>query len=491
MSGSDAREALPPNVFTARVPARPAALPRTIGFLGAVGVMAGVMIGSGIFRTPRDIAGALPNPTLVLALWAAGGLLALCGALAYSELAAMFPQSGGVYVFLREAFGRPLAFVFGWTYMLVAKPLAAAGIAVVFAESFRTLTGVPVHPALISAALIILLTALNVRGAALGANISAALTILKAALLVVLVVLVAVMLGVPLGRLSVAPAAAGATAGTSPATFLTWLAPLSAAMTLIMWTYDGWADVGAIAGEVTAPQKTLPRVYLIGTASVALLYILFNGAAFIALDPAEIAGHPGDPDAAKNVAGLIAARFIGPVGLTLAAGVLFLSTLGSTHASILTGARVTYQQAADGLMFAPLARVHPRYATPAVALWVQCTLSCIAAFIGDFGTLASGFAFTMWIFYGLGGVALIVLRIRRPEQARPFRCPLYPIVPIVFIASAVAMTAATIATSPGPSAAWLGVLLVGFPVYLVWERLGARARMGAQDDAGVSSDRGA
>lgn len=247
-----------------------AELPRTIGFWGATGVMVGVMIGSGIFRSPPVIAGAMETPWLILVLWAAGGVLALCGALTYAELASMHPHTGGVYVFLREAYGRGVAFVFGWTYLLLSKPFAGAGLAVVFAGHLNDALGVSWDHRVVASIELVVLTVLNTFGLRLGSGVAGLLTAIKAAALVAIVLLGARLL---LGDAGAAPSAPSA---TEPLEQAAPAVALAMVMSQIMWTYDGWGDVGAIAGEIRDPQRNLPRTYLVGTAAVTLLYVAVN-----------------------------------------------------------------------------------------------------------------------------------------------------------------------------------------------------------------------
>lgn len=441
-------------------------LPRKVGFWGAVAVLVGVVIGSGIFKTPASVAQHLNSPTLILTLWLIGGLIALCGALAFAELAAMFPRSGGVYTFIREALGPCPAFVFGWTYMLITKPAAAGGIAIIFAEHFNQLTGLNWNAPLLTCATLALLTLINVVGVRTSAGVGVGLTALKYLAVGAIAVLGA---GVAIAMLVRGEPIPGAqiVAGDTPPTesLIKAIVPVMAA---IMWTYDGWADVGAIAGEVREPSRTLPRVYIVGTLSVIALYLLANAVYLFHIPLATMR-------TTETVAPLLMDRLIGPVGATIATIIVIVSTLGSSHASVMTGARVTFAQARDGLLFRTLGRVSPTFQTPAVALWVQLALSCLAVTIlQDFASLAGGFVFTMWIFYGLGALSLFVLRQQRPDAPRPFRVPGYPVVPAIFVVASIAMTALAINDDPRTTLTWLGVLLAGVPVYFVWTRLKRR-----------------
>jgi len=458
----------PPDSSPVEAPAGPTAvpadLPRRVGFWGAAAVMVGVMVGSGIFKTPSSIAQSLDSPALILLLWTAGGLLALCGALTYAELATMFPRSGGVYVFLREAYGRCVAFVFGWSYMLLVKPLAAGGIAVIFAESLNQLLGTALDPRALTCAALAVLTAINVWGVRESTRLAMVLTGCKALALGAIV-----GLGVALFR------GDGANLVPGPALTVGGVSLVNAvvlAMTAVLWTYDGWSDVGAIAGEVERPSRTLPLIYLIGTAAVMALYLAVNAVFMWYVPLAEMRA-----DARGTVAPIVMTRLLGPAGGVAVTVLVIVSTLGSTHGSIMTGARVTFAQARDGLLFRFLGHVSPRFETPAVALWIQLALSCTAVlFLGTFEKLAGGFVFTMWIFYGLAGAAIFILRARRPDAPRPYRCPGYPVIPAVFVLASLVMTILSIAQDPAGTLPWLGVLAAGVPAYFIWDALSRRAQ---------------
>lgn len=434
-------------------------LPRKIGVIGGLGVMVGVIIGSGIFRTPASIAGQLDSPALILGLWVVGGILALLGALTYAEMATMFPQSGGVYVFIREAFGRPCAFVFGWTYMLITKPSAAAGIAVLVGETLNRLLDVNWDIRITTTVILVVFTAINTVGVREGAGVAVVLTALKIGVLAAIVAL----------GVSLVPTSDSGAASTPLPSIPLWSA-LVVTMSAILWTYDGWSDIGAIAGEVERPSRNLPLIYISGTLLVIGLYLAVNAVYMHVLPLDQMRGLP-------TVAPEVMQRLIGPAGATIIAIAIIVSAVGSTHSSIMTGARVTFQQARDGLLFSPLAAIHPRFQTPHVALLVQMTLSVAATWwLDTFERLTGSFVFTMWIFYGLAGIAIFILRIRRPDVPRAFRCPGYPVVPAIFVLAAVAMTTLEIRRDPAQSAVWLGILAAGFPMYYVWSALRGKAR---------------
>ncbi|MCC6659937.1 MAG: amino acid permease [Phycisphaerales bacterium] len=436
---------------------RPPDLQRTIGFWGASAVMVGIVIGSGIFRTPGEIAQHSGNALLILGLWVVGGVLSLFGAFTYAELAVLHPESGGVYVFLREGYGRAIAFVFGWSYLLLAKPFAAAGIAIIFAGQFNErflgyAAGDPVANAVTTSIVLVVLTAINAMGLRLGSGVAGVLTSIKVAALIGIVVL-----AVAMGR--------GDAANFTPVEHGTgWLLALAPIMASVLWTFDGWSDVGAIAGEVREPGRQIPRIYVVGTVFLIGLYTAVNAVYIWMIPLTAMRG-------TDYVATPVMEALIGPAGGTLIALVVIIATIGSTHGAIITGARVTYAQARDGLLFRGLGRVSPRFGTPAVSLWVQCALSCAAVwYYGRFEQLAGGFVFTMWIFYGLAGSVIFIERRRRPGAARAYRCWGYPVIPAIFVLSAAAMTVLTIYDNPGDTWKWLVGLAGGFPVYFVWDR---------------------
>jgi basic amino acid/polyamine antiporter, APA family len=427
-------------------------LPRSIGFWGGCGIMVGIIIGSGIFRTPTSIAREMGDSRLILLLWLLGGVLSLAGALTYAELGTMFPRSGGIYAYMYEGLGGTVAFVFGWTYMLLGKPLAASAITMVFAEHFDKLFGLQWDVRAITCVVLILLTAVNTVRVRLGAGIAIVLTTLKALALAAIIVL-----GLTLAR--------GSTANFAPVasskSFLSALAPVLAA---VLWTYDGWADVTSVAGEIREPDRLLPRILVVGTGACIALFVAVNAVYIYMVPLPQMRGEP-------TVAPLVMEKLCGPVGATVVTLMVMISTLGASHGSIITGARVTFAQARDGLLFRVLGRIHHRYQTPHIALWCQAILSCVAVcFLKHFERLTGGFVFTMWIFYAAAAVSMIVLRIRRPELNRPCRCWGYPVVPVAFIAASLLITVLAIKASPVETLCWLGILVTGAPAYYLWRR---------------------
>jgi APA family basic amino acid/polyamine antiporter len=434
-------------------------LPRRIGFWGGSAIMVGIIIGSGIFQTPPIIAGQMGSPALILGLWVVGGVLSLFGALVYAELAAMFPRSGGIYVYLNEGLGSRVAFTFGWTYLLLSKPFAAAAISITFADHVNALFGTSWNPQALACAMGVVMTAVNVvtlKGSSMTAIV---LTSLK-----VLALAVIVLLGVVMMKGSAANFAGVEV--TKPV----WAA-LVPVLFAILWTYDGWADVSSISGEVVDPARRLPRILVMGLVATIGIYLAVNAVYFSLVPIGEMAKVP-------TVAPLVMERLLGRSGAAVVTAMIVISTLGATHAAILTGARVTFAQARDGLLFRFLGRIHPRFETPHVSLWVQVALAIAAIlYVRHFKDLSEGFIFTLWIFHGLVAVSLLVLRKRRPDLERPYKCWGYPWVPIVFILVQVLMCVAYIAQSWRTTLPWLGVLALGFPAYSLWKwRTGSTER---------------
>jgi APA family basic amino acid/polyamine antiporter len=323
---------------------------------------------------------------------------------------------------------------------------------------------IPSPAAFLTAATLIVLTWINVRGVVLSTRVAVAFTSAKFLALAAIVVLALVIAGLlDPSRGSVSNfAAAGAP--------MPLLAAIPAVMAGVLWTYDGWNDVAAVSGEVVDPRRTLPRVLVSGIAAVTLIYLAVN-AVYFWLIPIQVQRTLGD-----SIGPAVLTHLLGPVGGVLMTALIVVSTLGSSHASVLANARVSFAQARDGLLFHQLGAVHPRFGTPHVSLWVGGIMGAAAAwFQGSFVALAGTFVFTMWIFYAMAAGAVIVLRVRRPLAPRPYRCPGYPVVPALFVLAAAFMTVMAVVQDVEASGGvrtlpWLGVLLAGWPVYLVWKR---------------------
>jgi len=431
-------------------------LPRRLGLLSAIAVVIGSTIGSGIYRTPAVIAQRVPEPLAMLGIWVLAGGLVLCGALTYAELAAMYPRSGGVLVFLREGFGKLPAFLFGWTNLVIIRASSLGAIATVFAEYLLRSLGVnpelPANVALVhyvAAAAIALNTVVSVRGVDWSAVLVNATTVARYGALGLLVVAAFVAGHGDFGHY-VAP-------GGEVRVGLFGLALVS-----VLWAYDGWGDLSYVSGEVKDPERNLPRALLLGTLGVVAIYLAAN-AAYLYLIPIErMAQSP-------LVAADAAEAILGRLGVGLVAVVVIISTFGTLAGSMLTGPRIIYAMSEEGLFFKALGRSHPRYRTPATAILLTGALGVGFVLLRTFEQLADAFVLGIWPFYALAAAAVFVLRRRRPDARRPVRTWGYPVVPILFVAAAAFLLINALVTDRN-SLIPFGVIAAGIPVYWVWRR---------------------
>jgi basic amino acid/polyamine antiporter, APA family len=429
-------------------------LQRQIGLYAATAITVGNIVGSGIFQSPNSVARLLDGAPAAIAAWILGGLLSLCGSLALVELAVARPRTGGLYVFIRDAFGDAWAFAFGWANFWVIKPTLIAAITIVFAGYFCDAVGLPVAARLpIGAAAILLLTAVNAVGVREGAGTAALLTTLK---LLGIAALCAAAFLLPHGAASAAIAATPAPARPLPLA-------LALAMIPVLFAYDGWTDATYVGGEVVAPRRNLPIAIIGGTLLVIAVYVVTNLAYFRVLSPAGVAACP-------VVGAEVMGRLLGTPGRRALAVLVAVSAFGTVNGAILTGPRVTLAMAADGLLWRPLAHVDVRRGSPDRALWAQAALACLWLWVASsFEDVSGWFVTTMWLFYGVTTAALFVQRRRagRPAAAA-YRTPLYPLTPVLFILATVAIVVADLAASGWRAAAGVIVAALGFPVYAAW-----------------------
>jgi amino acid transporter len=434
-----------------------------------VAVLVGITIGSGIFRTPAVVAERVGATELVIAGWVLGGVLALAGALTYAELAAIFPRTGGIYVYIREAFGRGPAFLFGWAELLVIRPAALGAIAIVAAEYFWRLMGVegaaplailPMTLAQATAAVfIVMVGVVNYRGIHLAALVQNVSTVLKVAALLGLVVLGLVLPAThelparpPLSALSGASALSG----------------FGLALVSILWAYDGWADLSFVAGEVRDPQRNMPLALFLGAVAIIVIYLSLNGV-YLKLVPIE--RMPGSPLIAADAAWVV----LGRSGVVFVSAAVMVSAFGSLNGSLLVGSRIFYAMAEDRLFFRKLAEVHPRFATPYASIVLATLLGIFYVSLRQFAQLADQFIIGIWPFYALGVAAVFVLRRKRPDLERPYRAWGYPVVPVLFLLSALYLLGNYLVSEPALFLADVGgVVVTGIPVYLWWARRAAR-----------------
>src|SRR6267154_812047 len=379
----------------------PQDLRRVIGFAGGTALIVGITIGSGIFRTPPTIAGLVPNPLVIMGLWTAFGLISICGALAVAELSTLLPQAGGVYVFLREAYGDAAAFVFGWLYVLVTTPTAVASLATVFAEFLLNLLGIPAGVTtvqLIAIAAIVTLTFANVLGAQVGAAVSGVTTLVK------VTALAAIILGAfLLGHGSLSHITEGGVVQGGG---------LARAVAAVIWTFDGWIAVSMIAGEVVAPERLMKRIIIVGMLVIVTLYIGAN-LAYLYMMPVGIMAQQKEA-----IARTVTTAIAGPAGGAVIMVAIMTSIFGALNGNLLAKPRVPYAMARDGLIFAFLGKTHPRWATPWAALVIQGAVAIIMVLaLRDYDTLITYFVVVEWAALVFAVGAVFVLRRKMAERA--------------------------------------------------------------------------
>jgi basic amino acid/polyamine antiporter, APA family len=428
-------------------------LARRLGLWSSIGIVVGVTIGSGIFRTPATIATRVPDPGLMLLVWLAGGLISLCGALAVAELAAALPQTGGWYVFLREGWGRLAGFLFGWSELVLIRASASGAIATVFSEYLlRSLGWDPAADEqltdYVAAAAIVAAALLNIRGVQISAAIAGLSTVAKFGALAFLVV-AAMLLGADAG----ASTANFATGGGSVDPGLFGLALIS-----VLWAYDGFADLSFAAGEVKDPQRNLPHAIIIGTIAIIAIYLAAN-VAYLYVSPIERVA------AARLIAADTMQAMFGRVGVALVSVVVAISTGGALIAVMLAAPRVFFAMADDGVFFKSVAKVHPRYGTPYVAILLAMVLGVAFVLTRTFEQLADTFVLAIWPFYGIAIAGLYRLRRLRPDLPRPYKVPGYPVLPAVFVAGVVYLVANALWTDPVWTGVTFAIVLAGAPVY--------------------------
>jgi APA family basic amino acid/polyamine antiporter len=424
-----------------------------MGLLDATMVNVGVMVGSAVFLTAGEVARALPHPLLQLAVWAVAALFSLAGALTIAELGAALPEAGGLYVYLREAFGAPWGFFYFWALFLVSQTAGIAAVAVAFATYCGHFIPLSARGAqLLAVVAVAALTGLNVLGVREGVVTQNLVTLAK---LAVMVGLVGLAFGGHAGAWS------HLTEGP-PAPRWPGLAALGAASIGPLFAFDGWITTSYVAGEVKRPGRTLPLTALASVAIVTALYLAINAAYLYVLGSSGVARSP-------LVAADTARALIGPRGADLAAAMVMVATLGALNGNILGGARVFYAMAEAGLFFRPLGRIHPRFATPAAALAAQGLVSVALVFTGRFEQLLTSCLFASWLFYALGGLAVFVLR-RRPDLPRPYRVWGYPVVPALFVLFAALLLASTVVAAPRDAALGTALLATALPAYLWFAR---------------------
>jgi APA family basic amino acid/polyamine antiporter len=459
-----------------------ALLVRGLGLMAAAAVVIGDVIGTGVFLKARVMTCNVGTPGLVVTVWVVAGLLSLAGALTYAELAAMMPRAGGEYVFIRQAYGSLLSFLYGWTRFFVASTGAIASLAAGFAIFINVLTGVALqahgfsfdvfgYHALITSqqgiaiAAVLLVTIINCTTVAVSGRFAFVLTDFK----------IALVLAIGLGAMLLADGSwthfmssneGGACEGVAAAA-RGGMAGFGAAMLGAMWAYNGWNEVTYIAEEVKQPQRNLPLALIGGIGVIASLYIFVNVAYFYVLTPTEVAAVP----ASSAVATEVITRILGAGAARLMAGVLAMSIFGALQIATLVCARVPYAMARDGMFFSGLARVSQGTHVPIRALVVQGAWAVLLVLSGSYDTLTDYATFSILIFVALGAASVFIFRRRLPNAERSYRTWGYPVVPTLFLLVVGWLLINTVLTTPGRAVAGLALMALGLPFFWYWSRL--------------------
>jgi APA family basic amino acid/polyamine antiporter len=469
-------------------------LVRGLSLIAAVSIVVGNVIGTGIFLKTRVMTCNVGTPWMVMAVWVAAGLLSLAGALTYAELSAMMPRAGGEYVFLREAYGPPVGFLYGWMQFFIARAGGLAAMSVSFAIFLNILVGGKLDGDYFSANLfghtfhfgklqvvsllvLAVVTLINCAAVIVSGRIAAILTAIK----------IALVLGIGVGAFAFASGdwshmalaqAGGACEGVGDAA-RAGMTGFGAAMLGALWAYNGWNDLTLVAGEVRNPQRNLPLALIGGMMLVAVLYIFANLAYFYVLTPTEIA----NISSTSSVATEVARRFLGALAVSLISLALMASTFGTLHVGVLVGARVPYAMARDRLFFQNLAKLSKGTRVPVGALILQAIWAGVLALSGSFDTLTDYSIFGLWIFYGLTTATVFIFRKRMPDAERPYRTWGYPVVPVLFLLVTAWLLLNTIWATPRSSLTGLLLIALGLPVYWYWSHHN-RKQVGSPNEEG-------
>lgn len=445
---------------------------RELGIWAAIAIVVGTTIGSGIFLVPKTMIGQVGSPELVFAVWIFGGILSLFGALTYAELASAMPEAGGEYVYLSAAYGPFWGFVYGWAQMWVAKSASIATLATGFFyylanfwpqldTVIATIPGklgpgggpLEIRSGQILGIIVILLLAwLNYYGVKAGGNVQVVVTVIKVAAILAIVV---VGLGSGVGQAAHYRAALDG----APGGFMAFFAALVAAL----WAYDGWNNVSMVSSEIRNPSRNLPIALIGGILGVILVYLLANAAYFFVLSPAEVA-------ASDRVAAEMMRRVMGSSGAAAVSVAAMISIFAALNGSILSGSRVPYAMARDGLFFRGVASVHPEHRTPGISILAVSGWAALLVLSGRYEQLYTLVIFASWILYAMTAASVIVLRHKRPDLPRPYKVLGYPIVPLLFVLVAVVLLGSTLIKSPRESVLGLGLIVAGIPFYFYWKR---------------------
>jgi len=424
-------------------------LKKELSLYGLTMVAIGSCIGSGIFLTPSQIAGHLPAPLLILLVWGLGGVITLMGALTFAELGAMFPQAGGVYVYLKEAYGDLFGFLYGWVYLVVITSGANAALSIACAYYLAFIfplskTGITIT-AIIALVVVTLVNILHVKAAEIFTNVFTGMKLLGIAAVI--------GIGLYFGR---ADFSLFDSSGTGSVDNL--ISALGLALIGVLWSYGGWQHASFVAGEARDSRSMIPRAMIIGALVVAVVYLLTNLAYLLLLPVEDIAS--SQSLAADAVSTIL------PYGGVLIALLIAVSTFGTLGIYTLSAPRIYYAMAKDGLFFKKLAWVHPRFRTPVNAILVQSAWAVVLLlFWGTFEDLITYVVFTDWVFFGLTAVGIFIFRHKYPDLPRPYRTLGYPVVPLIFISITFLFVINSLIEKPLHALAGLTLMLMALPVY--------------------------
>ena len=430
----------------------PAQLARRLGAFDATMIVMGGIIGSGIFMNPYVVARQVHTPALIVGAWAAGGVIALLGAFAYAELAALRPDVGGQYAYLRDAYHPSVAFLYGWALLLIVQSGGMAAVAATFARYAVELTGLHVSATVLAVITLLALTIINCLGVRSGSNTQTVLMLLKLAAIAMLIFFGAKV------------ASANGQRPTANDTFD--LVRFGAAMTPVMFAYGGWQTASFISGELKRPRRDLALGLLIGVIGVIAVYVGVNIVCVRALGADGLAQTTAPASAVMRLA-------LGERGARLIAAGIAVSTLGFLSQSMLTAPRVYYAMAADGVFFRSVAKIHPTTRVPIAAIALQGIVAVVITLSGTYEQILSYVVSTDFIFFGLTGLALFVFRRRADARPTEFRTPGHPVTTAIFVLACWAIVAATLIKSPVNSLIGFAILAAGLPAYAWWRRSAA------------------
>jgi APA family basic amino acid/polyamine antiporter len=446
-----------------------AELVRGLGLWSAIAIVIGDTIGTGVFLVASQMARDVGSSSLVLVAWILGGFIVLCGAFCYAELGAAFPKAGGPYVYLSRGLGPLWGFLFGWMSSFLERPVAMATLGagfVRFLEFLFPIIGTPIRSVHLgsyvfrftvaqplAASVVAIVTMVNYFNVRTSGAIQVLLTVLKVSTIVIII-----FGGLVLGARHVTEAGL-----LSPPSGWAMIVALLSALVPAMWAYNGFNDLGDLGEEIVQPQKNIPRAIIAGLLIVGGLYVMANVTYFRVLPFAAIAG-------SEHVASDVVQSFAGSGGAIWLTVAMALSALGALHVVVLTGARIPYAMARDGLFFRFAERVHPVFRTPSGSLLFLGSVGVLLALSGTFEELYSLFVFALWIFFALTAIAVMRLRWKEPELIRPYRVWGYPWPPLVFLVAAVALTVNLWIQRPVRSSLGLAVILAGIPFFYRWRR---------------------